>query len=108
MAIGMMFLVMALTIILLTNSLLQVSHAEDDLKDFEEKIALYEVGEYVLKNKLEYISSSNKDMPIEIDGVNTGYMVVALPSVNKFVIKDGDDIVLTIEIDTDGKITSWN
>jgi len=51
MAIGMMFLVMALTIILLTNGLLQASHAKDDLNDFEEKIVYFEIEDYVKANK---------------------------------------------------------
>lgn len=99
-----MFLIMALTIILLTNGMLQASHAKDDLNDFEEKIALYEVGEYVLKNKTTY--NSNVYTPIEIDGVDTGY-TAALKSGNIYEITDGERVVLTIEIGTDGKITSW-
>ena len=99
MAIGMMFLIMALTIILLTNGMLQASHAKDDLNDFEEKIALYEVGEYALANPAatEY----------ETNGVVYNISNYTVDSVTTYTITQGDDVVLTIEAGTDGKITSW-
>lgn len=109
MAIAMMFLIIALTIILLTNGMLQASHAKDDLNDFEEKIALYEVGEYVVKN-YDSFDNDNSPNPIKIGDRNTGYTSNYTSETNeikKFTIKKGESVVLSIEIGTDGKITSW-
>ena len=101
-AIGVMFLMIAFTIMLLSTAGLQNRHRNDDYKDFNQMIEINNVGEHVLSNKYE----SSEKTPIIIDGKDTGYKVTF--SNNTYTIYEGDDTepVLTIEI-TDGKITSW-
>ena len=102
-AIGVMFLMIAFTIMLLSTAGLQNRHRNDDYKDFNQMIEINNVGEYVLSN---YDYKNSERTSIIIDGKDTGYKVTF--SNNTYTIYEGDDTepVLTIEI-TDGKITSW-
>ena len=49
-AIGVMFLLMAFTIMLLSTAGLQNGHRVDDYEDFKEKIEINNIGEYVVAN----------------------------------------------------------
>ena len=110
-AIGVMFLLMAFTIILLTTAGLQNSSLIKDRDSFYEKVELDQIGEHVCANKSDYLNANNES--ITIDDLDTGYCVsdksYVLDSGNiLFEITKGDDVVLTIVMDTNGKIISWN
>ena len=96
MAITMMLIMVALSIILITIWTLQFEHQQSDLKAFEEKILEYKVTDMAQKN-----GDQNEEVVIN------GKTYTVTESGTKYEIKDGDVIVLTIEISNDGTITSW-
>lgn len=111
-AIGVMFLLMAFTIMLLSTAGLQNGHRVDDYEDFKEKIEINNIGEYVVANyNTEYKDKTGKE--ITINGENTGYLVTDNPAVSStninLIIYENDmtDPVLTIWLDATGKIISW-
>lgn len=101
-AIGVMFLLMAFTIMLLSTAGLQNRHRNDDYNSFKERIEINNVGEYVVAHPDE--------TEINVNGVD--YTVVE--TANKFEIYRGVNLtdfeglepILTIEMDGN-KITSW-
>lgn len=99
-AIGVMFLMIAFTIMLLSTAGLQNDHRVDDYRDFKEKIEVDNIGEYVIGNQEKYKTETN----IIIDEIDTGYDVMYSDSTYK--IYKGEDVVLTIEMDGN-KIISW-
>ena len=103
-AIGVMFLMMAFTIMLLSTSGLQNSLRVDDYEDFNEMVEVNNIGEYVAANSESYANEEN--MKIEIDGEDTGYTVTSDLN-NTYIITKGDETVLTIVV-SGGKIISWN
>lgn len=117
MAIGAMFIMMALSIVLISISGMQTRHMKNDRNDFHEKIEVYEITDYILKNQ-------KIDQPVEQIGTNSEYEVdvkkdnsinTDSTSVYVYTIKtSGGEVILTLEIATvtkDGKttniITSW-
>ena len=114
-AIGVMFLLMAFTIMLLSTAGLQNRHRNDDYNSFKERIEINNVGEYVVEHKGDYSISATA---YKIEGnveenIPDGYYVLHSEN-NKFEIYRGDttdgvdsmELVLTIEMNN-GKITSW-
>lgn len=108
-AIGVMFLMIAFTIMLLSTAGLQNRHRNDDYKDFNQMIEVNNVGEHVLGNTdIEYI-----DNLAEITLYDNDYTVQK--AVNEYKIYRGHDLeslegldpILTITYDSNGKITSW-
>lgn len=112
-AIGVMFLMIAFTIMLLSTAGLQNRHRNDDYKDFNQMIEINNVGEHVLG----LINSSDDfSAPVEVDGVDYTVIktdeTVAGKTVYKYEIYRGDgegkELILTITLSDDGKtITSW-
>lgn len=111
-AIGVMFLLMAFTIMLLSTAGLQNRHRNDDYNSFKERIEINNVGEYVVEHKVDYSVSTDA---YEIVGnaeenVPDGYYVLHNEN-NKFEIFRGEgedaELVLTIELGSDNSITSW-
>ena len=98
-AIGVMFVMIALSIILVTNASLQNKEMKSDVADLEQKIELMEIGEYVCEHQADF--TEGQLTPIE----NTVYTV--LRSENTYEIYKGENVVLTIEVDGN-KIISWN
>lgn len=133
-AIGVMFLMIAFTIMLLSTAGLQNDHRVDDYRDFKESTEINNIGEYVV-SKYEttcgcsdyticehyWIKLDNENNPISkkimIDGKDTGYVVTVTHSIDyinygtvipQFEIKNTDgDVVLTIIARENGKIISW-
>ena len=114
-AIGVMFTMIAFTIMLLSTAGLQNSHRNQDYKEFNERIEINNVGEFVVE---QYNSNANnypegENIEIKIEGESTGYYVFHSES-NKFEIYRGDftdhssssELVLTI-IMNGNTITSW-
>ena len=122
MAIGVMLLMMAFTIMLLSTAGLQNDHRVDDYNSFNEMVELNNVGMYVLSNPSKYQGSNEYQEITKVDGeneINTGYSVRYSASFNgtgkpdnRYEIIKTDDvynILLTIIVDgNDGKtIISW-
>ena len=111
MAIGAMFIMIALSIVLISISGMQTKHMNNDLNEFNEKIEINEIGEYVCKNRNEYNKTETERQDIIIlntettENVDTGYDVQYIDS--QYKIYNGDEVVLIIGIDENGKITSW-
>ncbi len=106
-AIGVMFLMMAFTIMLLSTAGLQNDHRVDDYQSFKEKIEIDNIGEYVVANRSQYINFPNTRRLIQEENIPEGYY--ALYSENQLKIYRGyrgNDVVLTIGMEGD-KITSW-
>ena len=111
-AIGVMFLLMAFTIMLLSTAGLQNKHRNADFKEFKERIEINNVGEYVVEQKGTYPESSNPQL-ISGENIPEGYYLIHIES-NKFEIYRGNytdhssssELVLTIIMDGN-KITSW-
>lgn len=109
-AIGVMFTMIAFTIMLLSTAGLQNSHRNQDYKEFNERIEINNVGEFVVASRTAYANQSERQ--IVIDEISTGYYVTDTDdSVNyNFEIYrvDGESKVLVLTIIMDGnKITSW-
>ena len=110
-AIGVMFLMIAFTIMLLSTAGLQNRHRNDDYKDFNQMIEINNVGEYALKaiSEDEYsfgITENNIDYSL------SDYTIQKDEYVNEYKIYRGDgeekELILTITLSDDGKtITSW-
>lgn len=107
MAIGVMLLMIAVSIVLLTLSTIKHDRKEDDVAQLENRIELNEIGEYVCANRSDYDESVLT--PINIDGVDTGYSVIKSGEGNiNLEIKNGEDVtVLNIWLKNDGNIISW-
>lgn len=111
-AIGVMFTMIAFTIMLLSTAGLQNSHRNQDYKEFNERIEINNVGEYVVEHRGSY-ALSNEPHKIEKNverNIPEGYSVLHSES-NKFEIYRGDgesaELVLTIELGSDDTIKSW-
>ena len=111
-AIGVMFLMIAFTIMLLSTSALQNDHRVDDYQSFKEKIEVDHIGEYVVENRTSY-TQSNDMKAIEKnaeENIPEGYFVLH-KEINKYEIYRGDgdsaELVLTIELNADSTIKSW-
>ena len=108
MAIGVMLLMIAVSIVLLTLSTIKHDRKEDDVAQLENRIELNEIGEYVCANRSDYDESVLT--PIWIDGVDTGYSVIKSGegNINLEIKKNGEDVtVLNIWLKNDGDIISW-
>ena len=108
-AIGVMFLMMAFTLMLLSTAGLQNDHRVDDYRDFKESMEINNIGEYVVANRSRYIDFPNTRMLIHEENIPEGYY--ALYSENEKQLKiyrgyRGNDVVLTIGMEGD-EITSW-
>lgn len=108
-AIGVMMLMTAFSIILLTTGTLQAQQRKDDYNNLVQKIEINEIGEYVCENvaliewdaegfKLNHFDSKYPNYSLGIDGT-------------EYTIYDNDgEVVLTIGIEkVDGEYTiiSW-
>ena len=111
-AIGVMFLMMAFTIMLLSTSGLQNSLRVDDYEDFNEMVEVNNIGEHVLGKQDNTYKTGNYEI-IEIDN---NYSVKYSEAEMKYEIYKGNDftdtsnleLVLTIKLNNSGEITSWN
>ncbi|MBQ7326970.1 MAG: hypothetical protein IJW93_05815 [Clostridia bacterium] len=108
-AIGVMFLMIAFTIMLLSTAGLQNDHRVDDYRDFKESTEINNIGEHVLGEPTKYKTGNYEKIEI-----NNDYSVKYTSTESKYEIYRGTDfenpdnleLVLTIEMDGN-KITSW-
>ena len=122
MAIGVMFLMIAFTIMLLSTAGLQNRPRNEDYKKFNQMIEVNYIGEHVLQNIDDYLSISTSIIKIDdLDEITEKYYVQCSTSeTNKIQCEifrgevESGELVLTIIIDTKGTddqtddtITSW-
>ena len=101
-AIGVMFLLMAFTIMLLSTAGLQNRHRNDDYNSFKERIEINNVGEYVVANPTQTnIVVNGIDYTVKIN--SNKYEIYRGVGLTNF---EGLEPILTIEMNG-GKITSW-
>lgn len=113
MAIGVMFVMVALSILLLTYWTLENRIEVSDLDDFHEKVAtfeVYDIGECGYKAYKEYITadSSFTNGTFKIKNEKDEFVEYTVKKVdNSLQIIDGETIILTIVLGEDNSITSW-
>jgi hypothetical protein len=116
MAIGAMFVMMALSIILVSISGMQTKHMKSDLGDFEKKVEVYQVLDGIEKelNTDEDPFKDFTDNTPKIIKINEIDYTVNFVKTNTYTISKGNDVVLTLEIKTvtnnnitTNTITSW-
>ena len=106
MAIGVMFLMIAFTIMLLSTAGLQNRHRNEDYKKFNQMIEVNNVREYAL----EAISEGESSFTITENEIEYHYPVLKTGNQYEIYRGDGEDknLILTITLSNDGKtITSW-
>lgn len=108
MAVGVMLIMLAVSIILLSLATIKVDRQNDDLADLNTRVTLDEIGEYVCENRNSY--DEGILTPIEIDGEETVYSATkTIDTENNItlVITEDDAVVLTIVLTESGNIISW-
>lgn len=117
-AIGAMFVMIALSIVLLSISGMQSAQGNRDLAEFQEKIDMYELTDKVLAKKITFPEGSKSTEFVAEDG--NKYIISYDTEIRNeieytdYVIKkqlnDEDNtetVVLTFTVDNNNKITSW-
>lgn len=90
-AVGVMLIMMALSILLVTGAVVQTAHRRSDLEDFEETLGLYGVTDHILR---EPTAEAYGEYTIEREN-------------NCYIIKTPNgDVALQIIVE-DGVIVSW-
>ena len=104
-AVGVMFTMIAFTIMLLSTAGLQNRHRNEDYKEFNQMIEINNIGEHVLATQSENYPAGERKTVV----INTEYQVEFFSEQNKFEIYRGDDTepVLTIILNSEDNITSW-
>ena len=123
-AIGAMLIVMALSIVLVSISGMQSRHKESDLEAFANKVEVYEITDYILKNHTDYILTNheadsfvyeiNKNDETDDSAAYTVYCEVLENGNYAYTVSKTDSVILTLEINTvtddnvtTNTITSW-
>ncbi len=111
-AIGAMLIMMALSIVLVSISGMQNRHKESDLEAFANKVEVYEITDYILKNHtagehVKAIGDSDEYTVVCEDLGKSNYA---------YTVSKTDSVILTLEIKTvtddnanvtTNTITSW-
>ena len=117
MAIGAMFIMIALSIVLISISGMQIAHRDNDLKDFDNKVEVYRVLDGIekkLNTDEDPFAISKADESIVVT-INEKEYTVNWVENNTYIISKDGNIILTIEIKTvtdnngvtTNTITSW-
>lgn len=117
-AIGAMFVMIALSIVLLSISGMQSAQGNRDLAEFQEKIDMYELTDKVLAKKITFPEGSKSTEFVSEDGnkyiisydTETRNEIEYTDYVIKKQLNDEDNtetVVLTFTVDNNNKITSW-
>lgn len=109
MAVIAMFLMIALSIVLISISNSQIRYMKNDVEDFNEKVEVYEITDHILKNHkpdetiTEYSDSNCVIVGEKIEGTTTNEY--------EYTVTKNGNMVLTLTIETDSSnkniITSW-
>ena len=108
MAVVAMFIMIALSIVLISISNSQIRYMKNDVEDFNEKVEVYEITDHILKNHkpdgtiTEYSDSNCVIVGEKIEGTTNEY---------EYTVTKNGNMVLTLTIKTDSSnkntITSW-
>ena len=99
MAIVAMFIMMALSIVLVSISASQTRHIQNDLDDFNKKVEVYEV--------LDEIENILKTGKVEEGPIPRTEYTISFKN-NEYTVTKGGETILTFTVGNDGKtITSW-
>ena len=79
-AIGVMLLMIAVSIVLLSLATIKHDRKKDDIVQLESRVELNKIGEYVCVNRNSYTKFEPET--IIIDGKDTGYSVTKDPSIS--------------------------
>lgn len=93
-AIGVMFITVALSILLFSNALLQNSKGVQALDDLEKKVLIGQMLEYTK----DYVENNENGIEVPLDSID---------KTNDVYIVSKGDITLEVTFGADGKITSW-
>ena len=100
-AIGAMFVMIALSIVLVSISGMQTSHMKQDIADLDEKIEKYELMDQIEKDVADGLFTESAE-PFTI-----GAYSISIDETNVYTVtKDGEHI-LTFTVNADGKTVSW-
>lgn len=99
-AIGVMFVMIALSIILVTNASLQNKEMKSDVSDLEQKIELMKITDWIIENK------NTSDFANKFNSEFVGYEINVGGYI--YTVIQGENTVLTIVFNSDGSIKSWN
>ena len=111
MAIGAMFIMIALSIVLISISGMQNAYKKQDIEEFNEKVESYEILDYLIKNKT-LNNTFNDDGTMDVLINQTTYKISKADNAEAnntatYTVTDNGEVVLTFITDADGKITSW-
>ena len=111
MAIGVMLIMLAVSIILLSLATIKVDRQNDDLADLNTKVTLDEIGEYVCEEVCKKTDTFNEEPQIiKYNGEETVYSATkTIDTENNItlVITEDDAVALTIVLTESGRIISW-
>lgn len=112
MAVGVMLIMLAVSIILLSLATIKVDRQNDDLADLNTKVTLDEIGEYVCEEVCKKTDTFNEEPQIiKYNGEETVYSATkTIDTETKnitLVITEDDAVALTIVLTESGRIISW-
>ncbi len=115
MAIGAMFVIIALSIVLISVSNMQIDHRDNDLDEFNEKIESYQILDYIINNPEASGDVTIRD--VTINGID--YIIKSTKTIEtnenseidtyiEYIVTDKSNSETVLTITTkNGKITSW-
>ena len=107
-AIGVMLLMMAVSVVLLTLATIKHDRQEDDIAQLESRIELNEIGEYVCANRADYgEEAKNVTIGDKVTDFSATKTVDDVTENITLIITENGQTVLTIELKDDGTILSW-
>ena len=97
MAVVAMFIMIALSIVLISISNSQIRYMKNDIEDFNEKVEVYKITDHILKNHKpnELVKEYSGSSDYAIDGALN-------ENTNKYeyTVKKNENVILTLEIQT--------
>ena len=108
MAVVAMFIMIALSIVLISISNSQIRYMKNDVEDFNEKVEVYEITDYILKNHKPGATITGCN---DSNCVIVGEKIEETTNEYEYTVTKNGNTVLTLTIKTDSSnkntITSW-
>ena len=102
MAIGAMFIMIALSIVLISISGMQTRHMKNDLDEFDKKVEVYRVIDEIEKTvKIDHIPTTITIDETQVYNINQG------EETNEYTVTKDGETILTFTIGNNNTITSW-
>ena len=107
MAVGAMFIMIALSIVLISVSSMQIDHRDNDLDEFNEKIESYQILDYIINNPEARGDVSINGIEYNITQTETNENA-EIDTYIEYIVTDKSNSETVLTITTkNGKITSW-